>query len=218
MFGRCKGRISRWLRRNRHCHHHHHRRFGFFVKQFVSFQVCFIFLLFCLTPIWREWRTNHAQQATSVVKVTWHNEKKQLVSVRVCSSLQFQFFRQSLHHVLRAFSLTVSTCLHVQEMWMSDGTIRVDGKTIKDECQLEQYRLGESTRTRARTRGGSAVRAKDFRLHVEMLIHFESHEFCKKVWMWMATMWWITANFLRNSSRTSMRSMSRSGQKAWQFV
>ena len=108
-------------------------------------------------------------------------KKKQLVSVRVCLSLQFQFFRQSLHHVLRAFSLTVSTCLHVQEMWMSDGTIRVDGKTIKDQCQLEQYRLGESTRTRARTRGGSAVRAKDFRLHVEMLIHFESHELCKKV-------------------------------------
>ena len=63
---------------------------------------------------------------------------------------------------------------------MSDGTIRVDGKTI-NACHLEDYRLGASTRTRARTRGGSAVRAKDFRLHIEMLIHFESHELCKKV-------------------------------------
>jgi hypothetical protein len=55
-----------------------------------------------------------------------------------------------------------------QEMWMSDGTIRVDGKTIKDEYQLEEYRQGTSNRTRARTRGGTAVRARDFRLHVEM--------------------------------------------------
>jgi hypothetical protein len=58
--------------------------------------------------------------------------------------------------------------MFVQEMWMSDGTIRVDGKTIKDEYQLEEYRQGTSNRTRARTRGGTAVRARDFRLHVEM--------------------------------------------------
>ena len=62
--------------------------------------------------------------------------------------------------------------MFVQEMWMSDGTIRVDGKTIRDEYQLEEYRQGTSNRTRARTRGGAVVRAKDFRLHVEMMKSF----------------------------------------------
>ena len=55
---------------------------------------------------------------------------------------------------------------------MSDGTIRVDGKTIRDEYQLEEYRQGTSNRTRARTRGSAVVRAKDFRLHVEMMKSF----------------------------------------------
>ena len=66
-------------------------------------------------------------------------------------------------------------------MWLSDGTVRVDGKLLK-EWEIEQYRSEGSTRTRARTRGGAQIRAKDFRLRaVETVIHFQLREVCKKV-------------------------------------
>lgn len=46
-----------------------------------------------------------------------------------------------------------------QEIHYPDGTVMVDGKKMK-VSDLETYREGVSTRTRARTRGGAKVRTK----------------------------------------------------------
>ena len=51
-----------------------------------------------------------------------------------------------------------------EEIHYDDGRVKVDGK-CKTAEEMEQYREGSSTRTRARTRGGAVVRAKDSLLH-----------------------------------------------------
>ena len=52
-----------------------------------------------------------------------------------------------------------------KEVHYADGTVAVDGKR-KTAQELQAHRDGESTRTRARTRGGAVVRAKDSLLHL----------------------------------------------------
>ena len=61
----------------------------------------------------------------------------------------------------------------------TDGYVQVDGKLVHSSV-IEEYREGNSTRMRARSRGGSRVRCEASLLQVGRLC-VETHVFCNVV-------------------------------------
>ena len=61
-------------------------------------------------------------------------------------------------------------------MWREDGMVQIDGKLVASE-DVQTYREQGTNRSRARTRGGRLVRAKESRQNSKRLF-----ETCCLVW------------------------------------